>query len=90
MVKNWHQPQKLCIRHDSLVNPTQNPEEPLLLTDYFRATSQGVFSDHSLATSIVQPTRRLVPHLFRCMTDPFSFLDVPGHIHDHDTIHAFH
>jgi hypothetical protein len=24
-----------ALEHDSLVNPTQNPEEPLLITDYF-------------------------------------------------------
>jgi hypothetical protein len=61
-----------------------------LITDYFRATSHSPISPHRLATSIVQPNRRLVPHLFSYLPDPFSFLDVPWHIHNHDAIHAFH
>jgi hypothetical protein len=54
-----------------------------------RHVSQPI-SIHRLATSIVQPNRRLVPHLFSYLPDPFSFLDVPWHIHNRDAIHAFH
>jgi len=31
MVKNWHQPKSFALKHDSLVNPAQNLENPSTL-----------------------------------------------------------
>jgi hypothetical protein len=33
MVKNRHQPKSFALEHDSLVNPTQNPEEPKVVSN---------------------------------------------------------
>jgi hypothetical protein len=33
LTMKWFQPEKFALEHDSLVNRTPNPEEPLLITD---------------------------------------------------------
>ena len=55
----------------------------------FRSAFRPITDDLSPTTSIVQPTRRLFPKRFGRLPDWISLLDVPRHVHNHDTIHAF-